>query len=351
MISQITLHNFQSHKNTTLNFHEHINLIVGASDSGKTAVIRAINWLVNNRPAGDSFRSKFGKTKTDETYVELVTKNTTLLRYKSDKENGYSVGLDSFKAMGQNVPDEVSAELNMSNINIQYQMDSPFLLSESSGEVARYFNKIVNLEKIDQSLKNADSRVRKLNQSIQFNEQELEKQTEAIKQYSWIEQAQKDFKVIEKYAAAEKEARQKYTQLSLLIKIIKEYQSHKYHAIDFKQAESRLLSIEELLADTDTTYRRKESLGLLLFELKNASKAINSVDYEKAEKNLDQIFFLNNSWTDLYNKVSALESIKEDIQRENKKLMKIELKIQDTEAVLKQIMPDVCPLCGQEIHE
>jgi len=47
MINSLTIQNFQSHKNTTLEFDNGINIIIGQSDSGKTAIIRALNWVIN----------------------------------------------------------------------------------------------------------------------------------------------------------------------------------------------------------------------------------------------------------------------------------------------------------------
>jgi len=68
MIKQLTIKNFQSHKKTKLEFSDGVNIIIGQSDSGKTAIIRALNWVVNNKPSGDSFRSHWG----GDTNVEIT---------------------------------------------------------------------------------------------------------------------------------------------------------------------------------------------------------------------------------------------------------------------------------------
>ena len=48
MIKSLHIQNFQSHKKTTLKFHKGINVVIGQSDSGKSAIIRALNWTINN---------------------------------------------------------------------------------------------------------------------------------------------------------------------------------------------------------------------------------------------------------------------------------------------------------------
>lgn len=54
-IKKIILQNFQSHKYTVIELDEELNVIVGPSDSGKSAIIRALKWVLYNEPAGDFF--------------------------------------------------------------------------------------------------------------------------------------------------------------------------------------------------------------------------------------------------------------------------------------------------------
>ena len=54
-ITKVHLENFQSHKNTSLEFDRGLNVILGNSDSGKTAILRAIKWALYNEPQGDYF--------------------------------------------------------------------------------------------------------------------------------------------------------------------------------------------------------------------------------------------------------------------------------------------------------
>ena len=60
MIESISINNFQSHKATRLKLAPTVNTLQGNSDCGKSAVMRAINWLLFN-PAGDYFVSDWAK--------------------------------------------------------------------------------------------------------------------------------------------------------------------------------------------------------------------------------------------------------------------------------------------------
>jgi len=125
MIQTIQINNFQSHKHTYLTLDPGVNIIVGPSDSGKTAILRALRWLVWNRPTGEAFRSSWG----GETLVEITLDDFILQRSK-DKENIYKIVNDNevklLKAFGTEVPEEVSKILNLDDSNLQQQMDAPF---------------------------------------------------------------------------------------------------------------------------------------------------------------------------------------------------------------------------------
>jgi len=49
MLKKISIQNFQSHKKTELDLVDGINVIYGLSQSGKSAILRALNWIIFNR--------------------------------------------------------------------------------------------------------------------------------------------------------------------------------------------------------------------------------------------------------------------------------------------------------------
>jgi exonuclease SbcC len=61
-IKKLSLRNFQSHRETDLEFSPGLNIIVGPSDQGKSAIIRALRWLFYNEPRGTGF-IRVGETR------------------------------------------------------------------------------------------------------------------------------------------------------------------------------------------------------------------------------------------------------------------------------------------------
>ena len=166
MIDSIRIKNIQSHKDTELDFCPGINVIVGSSNNGKTAVLRALYWSIYNRPLGiDTLCSHWaldekGNIK-DEMSVEVKKGNDTLIRRKTKTTNQYILNDDELNAIKTDVPPAVNDFYKLNETNIQRQQDAPFLVSSSSGEVAKYFNGIARLDVIDRILSYAEQTKRK----------------------------------------------------------------------------------------------------------------------------------------------------------------------------------------------
>ena len=151
MIKKLDVENFRSHEKTVLEFVKGINCIIGLPDSGKTNLIRAVNWLLTNRPLGFRFHSDF---TDDPTKVAIQFKNEDgstddVSLIKSKKSAQYVLNKNQLKAIGSDVPDEISLATQMTDLNLQRQLDKPFLICSSSGEVAKTFNRVTRLEKPD----------------------------------------------------------------------------------------------------------------------------------------------------------------------------------------------------------
>jgi len=166
MIKELQIKNFQAHINSTLEFCDGVNVITGSSDSGKSSVIRAITWVKDNRPSGDSVRNWEMKDKDASTVKVLFSEKNTVTKVRLKSKSSYVVNDDSFEALRQDVPSEVSNTFNFNECNFQTQHDPYFLLKDSPGEVARKMNEIIGLDIIDVLFKRIDERVRESKRKI-----------------------------------------------------------------------------------------------------------------------------------------------------------------------------------------
>ena len=197
MIQKLHILNFQSHRDTALEFHPGVNVIVGASDSGKTAILRALRWLIWNRPNGEDFRSDWG----GDTEVHLTVDDVEIRRVKA-KENGYAIQQPDGRwkvllAFGTKVPEDIQKALNIDDTNLQKQFDSPFLISSSPGEVAGYFNGIAHLERIDSSVSYVNGKILSLNSQHKADQVTLDDNREELKQYDYLSKFEIDLEELE----------------------------------------------------------------------------------------------------------------------------------------------------------
>lgn len=188
MIEKICIHNFQSHKATVIELSPKVNTLQGNSDCGKSAVLRALYWLMFN-PAGDYFISDWarkGKTVSAPCEVIVNVDGHEIIRRRDKDFNGYILDGEVFEATRNSVPKKILDILRLGDVNVQRQLDPPFLLSMSSGEVSRYINNLVDLSRIDEWTTAANSRERKLRQDIESLAERVDKATSEVERYSFL---------------------------------------------------------------------------------------------------------------------------------------------------------------------
>ena len=166
MIKSIQLQNFQSHKDTLIEFCDELNVISGSSDKGKSAgTLRPLRWVREGRPLGESIRN-WDSEEGDTVRVEITTDKACVIKERTDGKAKYILGKKSFEAVKQDVPEEIIEALGLSDINIQMQHDKFFLLDESPGEVAKKLNEMVGLDVIDRLYKFLNGRITDAKRSI-----------------------------------------------------------------------------------------------------------------------------------------------------------------------------------------
>lgn len=151
MINKLHLQNFQLHKDTTLELDKGINIISGSSDNGKSSIIRAIRWVLQNRPSGEGFRT-YGCQ--DDTKVELVVNGARIARCRGKNSNSYQDDKAEYKALRSDVPTEISEVLNILPCSLQTQHEPYYLLQNSPGDVAKQISTFANLEVIEETVTN-----------------------------------------------------------------------------------------------------------------------------------------------------------------------------------------------------
>ena len=343
MIKSLTLQNFQSHKQSTLEFNPGVNVIIGPSDSGKTAFIRALRWLVWNRPSGDAFRSTWG----GETKVTLSLDEIDIIRSK-DKIEEYKLGKTEFKAFKTEVPTEIIQALNLNEINLQQQLDSPFLLTSTPGEVARHFNKIAHLDQIDEGLSKVQKWLRTIEQDISSDDKRLIQLTEDLEGFVHLEKFEIDVEVLEGMEGKMIQQINSKRALDKLCVDLNEVEGLIAAQGKITEAGPLVDSILVLYMEKDAHYDQKADLEDLVKEIEIKEKELKQAStILGAEKPVNQLLSLFEKRTDKRNNCVVLQKLVKRILYTTEEQITAENRSKRLQTEFNAVFPDVCPLCGK----
>ena len=311
MIKSVKIQNIESHEGTELSFHPGVNIILGETDGGKTAIIRALQWAVRGKPVrGNTIQSTWGGES--RVCVELEDKKVSRSKSTSDSYTIYERGLDksqqrrvnTCKAFGSTIPEEVERAFNIGDINFQNQLDSPFLLSKTPGEVAQHFNKIAGLNQIGISLKQIKSWLFAIERNLKFKREERKRLKSQLTKFNHLDKFEVEVEVLEQLEVQRNNLVKSNTQLQSLIFDIELVNT------DIKDT-SKVLKIKEPVENLLQWYKELENAKL---ERNRLSQAINS---------------LNNTVHLL-----GVEKAKHTALLEK----------------YRKVFPNVCPLCGSKVN-
>lgn len=344
MIKSITLQNFQSHKDNTVDFCDGVNAIVGQSDSGKTAILRAINWVVNNKPTGEAFQSSWG----GETIVSIALDSGVIVkRGRSASDNYYMIDDEAFRAFGQNVPIEVREAMNLEEINIEKQMDSPFLLGSSPGEVAKILNKIVDLEGIDSAISNIRREKMKADQEFRTEKVRWADTVEELKQYDYLISMEEDVADVEALLQQSVDTNKKIEWINRLIADMTKQETAIKTNAPILDMEKDVNTCQIKYDELKTNFRKMTAIKALVNKQRTIAQEITQ--HNRVLENEKTVQMCSNLLVQIkvhHTKLKKINSLLDNVDREDKKRAVHQVTIKKLESKFNDLMPDFCPLCG-----
>lgn len=195
-INRLKIENFQSHQNTELKFSDGLNVIVGPSDQGKSAIIRSIKWVLYNEPRGNDFirqGTNFARVLLELSNGYIITRERTPSKNRytlEDPEGNVSI----FEGFGNEVPLEVVKAHGIpkvvldtdvrASLNIGEQLEGPFLLSQSGATRAKAIGRLTGLHIIDRSIRDCATDIRRENQTCDRVRNEIEDIAGKLEEYN-----------------------------------------------------------------------------------------------------------------------------------------------------------------------
>lgn len=192
-IDELVLKDFQTHKLTTVKFSPHFNVIVGPTRSGKSSLVRALDFFLYN-----NWYEDYQRFYSDYTEVTGKLSNGKIIkRTKSDKINRITIttgkDVERFEGFGINLPQEVVRAIGVHPIqigskdsilaNVTNQDDPLFLLYATGTDRTKVLSRLSGLHWLDFALKDLNASRLSNSKLIQETKEANEKALEKLKTF------------------------------------------------------------------------------------------------------------------------------------------------------------------------
>ncbi len=339
MLQSLVIKNFQAHERIKIQLDSGITTIVGPSDVGKSAIIRAIRWVMLNQPRG----ADFIREGADQVSVKLTLDSQIVKRTRGDGVNSYEVGDKKFEAFNNDIPPEVARLLNVSGLNFQNQHDNVFWFSETAGEVSRQLNNIIDLGSIDKVLGYLNSQLREATGRVTYSTERLEAARIACKALKPVEAADRELRRIEALDTHWKGLFQKAGVLAEATQDVKNGQEQATRAKGKFKAARELLQLGEVVSQIIT---KQEKLAIVIAQAKTLQKKIHPLPSTPV---VDKLVKLNQTYKAQIDQYWALFQNVQTYKKIHQQIKENTGALEVTQRKLKEALGKRCPLCQQKI--
>ena len=342
-IETVILENFQSHKNSVIEFDNQLNVIVGPSDSGKTAILRGIRWALYNEPSGDYFIRE-GENECSVTIK--FSDGTKVKRYRSKNKNSYFLyDLDNnetkFEGFGVSVPQEIINSTGIkkilldsdlsSAINLSDQLEGSFLLSERGSTRASSMGRLVGVNIIDDALRETLKDSRNLANNKKNIDENISQLQQELLEYNYLDKLSEQVNNLEKIrnkillksniVLKYKDLYQKFSS------IVQEKNKLKYYIIKLKD----INILENTINNISTNINKYDYLN-------RHNHAIYKLSLNKKE-NIEIInVYKNINLVEIYiNKIDSIYDLQVKLNKNNSKIKLIIIEINKLKTLTKSL--------------
>jgi len=344
-ITKIVMENFQSHAYTELDFKDGFNILVGESGQGKTSVLRAFNWVYDNKPSGKGLIRRGADYAKVSVYLSNGYVITRFAEAKKGGKNGYEIvdpSTGSIEFHNTKILPEVQKLLGYNqlvidkdlqfNLNFMKQGTGWFMIGDNypATQKAKILGSIYGVQYADSVVREFDSEERKVNDTIKKSNEELIKIGEKMGEYDYLqnlEQVIKEAEILLKEVEFLEERKSNIAQL---------VQKRKQHQAVIEENQRTLHSLQELphIKEQLLKVRQQELHRNQLEKTINSHKEIKlkhvrTVEVIEQTKELERV-------KKGYLLTQDLATRKENIEGVLKKRATISSRLQEEHSILKE---------------
>ena len=348
MITKLHLKRFQIHNDSTFIFDKGLNVINGESDQGKSSIIRAFRFVIENKnPASGAVQ--FGCEAN--AVVELQIDDKEITRVRGKKDNYYLFNGEKYKALRTDVPSEISSVINFGEPNLKPQYPEHYLITDSPGEVARKLNSFIGLDDIDKSQKIVNSIISSTKNEISKYESIIDKTKEDLKEYKNIDQYDEILTKCENEWNNIVGIKAKIENLGEIISLLLDYTEKlpKYTRVcDLKN------KVDSFIEESTNLENSKQSIKNLKIIIEDLESKKQSLKESSINIDINHINMLIKEYNDIEEKkkgINILNSLIKVINLDKKKHRIAKNNVEKLTKKYADTMKDIgiCPLCNTRI--
>lgn len=395
---KVSVQNYQIIKQAILDFNPGLTAIVGPSNNGKSSLLKALKAAIYTD--GGTTPIRHGENSYT---VGIQNDKHVVIFQKKEGSSKYLVDGQTYSKFGLTTPEEVSNALNMRELvlngnkvqlNFWNQMDKPFLLDKSAGELFKFIVDSGENDQLSNVLKSMVSDRQQINRDadtvqgsilssegmIKEQENLLEKSEKTLPLADKIIDLKEDYdsyknilESINQYKNNDKEIEKLRPKLLKDLNEFNRYNSLNYLSETSIKISTEIQNILKKLAEVDDSIYISKTLldinekNLNIFKDININKNKNLItlvekykEYLEKEKNVSEVNLklqkaipsqtIIDTLNILIKLVELFESIKgiiESIKNAKNKIKEIENEEKELDKI--QSLIKVCPYCGQKI--
>lgn len=354
-MKKLVLKNIQKHKKLIINFGD-ITAIRGANDNGKSTIIRAIYWILYDKPSGDWMRRILPDGKLATAHAKLYLKDGNVIeRVKGDKINRYVLNGVNYDNYGT-IPEDIQKVLNTPisrfgnknfTCNVFMQDDNSFVVEESPSVKADMINQLTGANIVHRAVKRLNKEKREYTTTLKVYSEELDNAKLNLKSLHGTERIIKRFESIEK-------RRDKLEQSKVLYK----------RMVDVNKSYCRLRrilrnnksTVNTFTVDPDILLKKAEIVIKMKKELENLEKVYKQIIYlekiiniykEMETVTMDELSSKVKIKEDLEDKYGKIRQISEKYNKLSHKIGETKKEIKKLQKKLSEFEGKACVLCGK----
>lgn len=362
---KLSLENFQSISRGELIFHTGTNVIIGQSNSGKTATFRALKACLSN-PAGSQ---RFIKKGTNKSSVTLEYNGNQIIWIRTPKESSYIINGEEFIKTGKSNAFKLiestgfAVDSNDVIMNIEEELQLPFPFGISKTDLFKLYENVFCVSDSAVILKAANGKELETKDYITSLENDITKNENKIAAIEKFKE-EVDIELLE-------ETKNRFIESLNKVNFLKEGLSTIHKAIKVQNFEVEEVIFTDKTQDLQEFRHLKKQLYKLkkfhalgkelkevtipttvdLTEYQNLKELSRNIQQLKEIKNLKvpEETFINEleKYEELKNYYLTLKTLKENIKNKENQLKEVKAILTEKEQKLKVFK--VCPLCHKPL--